>query len=410
MSKTNISSSLRSGFAYQNYWGLRFCGEWLAHPEQYQWIQFETCPDETAPNKFYLDDIVCLDRDDMYHLYQVKQRQNSSNQWKWDDFLNKGQRGGPSLLSKWAGSLLTRLNKTKCAYFITNGQADQEIDKYLSAGFLDLTQIKSESPDLYTRIIKEVGDESKAASILRIFQFRFDQENLSGDELEIAIRRYFYNQLNATASGVTNLYHEIDKACLASVTRPLDIDQIRKWCEFDVPKPLEESFDVPSDFEFFDETTHQTVLTDLKNPEGGIKVFFGKPGVGKSVYLSKLDRELADYGLLSIKHHYHISPVDANPQERLNTDRIIEAIKAQCKIHRRELGDLGNKDSHNIPIRDYISTIAGATRADGKPLVIIVDGLDHALRYGDKSELASFLKEVCVPQSGGEHFDSVGGK
>ena len=79
MSQTNRTSSIRSGFAYQNFWGLRLCGEWLIAPEKYKWIQFETCPDEEDSSKFYLDDIVCLDADDFYHFYQTKHKQDTTN-------------------------------------------------------------------------------------------------------------------------------------------------------------------------------------------------------------------------------------------------------------------------------------------------------------------------------------------
>lgn len=406
MSKTstithiNRTSSIRSGFVYQNFWGLRLCGEWLLNPNKYKWIKFETCPDEDDPSKFYLDDIVCLDSRDFYHFYQVKHRQNPKNKWTWDTLLNASTSGGTSLIKKWSGSLATRLDKTKEAFFITNGEADDDVAKYISAELVDVKKIQIDIPDLYARIVVEVGDEKYVEQIFQLLHFKFNQENLSEDELEAAIRNDFYGKLYATESGVTNLYHEIDKECRQQNTRQLDIESLRKWCEFDQPRPLEEQFDIPDDFEFFDDRTHKSILSDLQKPEGGVKVFFGKPGVGKSVYLSKLDEELIGKKLISIKHHYHISPEDYSPQERLNTERVIEAIKSQLKSNKEELGDLANKNSKNIPVGEFIATIGKKLNTDGKALVIIVDGLDHVLRYGEKEELESFLKEICVPQVG----------
>ena len=44
--KRNITSSLRSGFDYQDLWTLKLCGEWLLNPQEYKWIQIEANPTE----------------------------------------------------------------------------------------------------------------------------------------------------------------------------------------------------------------------------------------------------------------------------------------------------------------------------------------------------------------------------
>ena len=380
---------------------MKLCGHWLVNPDKYKWIQFETCPDEENQNKFYLDDIVCLDSKDSYCFYQIKYRQNPLDVWTWDDFLIPRHPRGKSLFNKWVNiSLRPHITKTKEAIFISNAQASEEVEKYIDGEILNIQKIKVKDITLYNRIINEIGNKQKIDRIFKIFHFRFNQKNLTDDELERSLRKYFYNNLNATKSGFTNLIHEIKKECRKQNTSQLKIEMLRSWCEFDSPRSLEEHFDIPSDFEFFDNRTHQSILSDLQKPEGGIKVVFGKPGVGKSVYLSKLDKELNEKRIISIKHHYHISPEDTNPQERLNTERVIEAIKSQLKFHKKELGVLANKNSKNIPIREFITTIAKKLGQAKKAFTIIVDGLDHVLRYGAKEELETFLKEICFPQSG----------
>lgn len=400
MPHINPTSAIRNGFAYQDFWALKLFCDWLKNPSLYKWIQFETLPDEDNEGKFYLDDIVCLDSDDLYHFYQTKQRQDPLNEWTWDDLLKPVRTGGTSFLNKWASSLTPRFDKTKIAFFITNGKASLGISKYVVDEQINIEQIKKEDAELYSLISKEIGSEEAISQFFELFRFRFETEGLPGDELENKIRKEFYEDLNATSSGVTNLYHEIGKESRLRETRQLDIDTIRKWCEFDIPRPLEEEFNIPEDFEFFDNTTHGSILSDLKKVDGGIKIIYGKPGVGKSVYLSKLDKELTDAGVISIKHHYHISPEDFNPQERLNAERVIEAIKSQLKTHRDELGDLANKNSKDIPLNEFISTIAKNLKGKDKSFVVIIDGLDHVLRYASKEELESFLKEICYPQPG----------
>jgi len=119
MPHTNPTSSIRSGFDYQNLWSLRLCGEWLADPERYKWIQFETCPDEDNPNRFYLDDIVCLDSENFLFFYQAKHRQDPTNRWTWEDLLTTERPIGTSIAKKWGSSLLPRIDKCKSAYFVT---------------------------------------------------------------------------------------------------------------------------------------------------------------------------------------------------------------------------------------------------------------------------------------------------
>ncbi len=247
-------------------------------------------------------------------------------------------------------------------------------------------------------MLAEIGSEEEVAQILDKIHFVFRAESLA--DFESRVQRSFYERLSTTEAGVRNLYYEIAKECRQRNPRRLDVETLRKWCQFDIPRPLEEYFEIPADFEFFDKGTHDLLLSKLQEREGGVKVIFGKPGVGKSVYLSELDSELRSNGVICVKHHYHISPQDPNPQDRLNTERVIEALKAQIKSHRDELGDLANRDSGQIPISEFIKTLTGSLRNKDKPLVIIIDGLDHVMRYGEKEDLERFLKATCLPQPG----------
>lgn len=398
MQHTNPTSPIRSGFDYQNYWSLDICGKWLADPKRYEWIQFETCPDEDNPNRFYLDDIVCLTSNGLFHFYQAKHRQDPENRWTWDDLLTTKLVHGKSIVKKWTDSLLPRIDKCETAYFVTDGLHSDEIAQYLNGELVDILKIKSQAPTLYANLVKEIGSEENVVAVIGKLHFVFRQESLS--DFEKRTRRFFYENLSATESGVTNLYYEIAKECRQRHPRRLAIDTLRKWCQFDTPRPLEEQFEIPADFEFFDSKTHQLLLDKFQKPEGGIEVIYGKPGAGKSVYLSKLDDELRACGVISVKHHYHISPQDPNPQDRLNADRVIEALKSQLKSHKEELGELANRDSGQIPISEFIKTVAASLNRKGKALVVIIDGLDHVLRYGDKQDLERFLKATCVPQPG----------
>jgi hypothetical protein len=404
MSKNrNITSPLRSGFDYQDLWTLKLIGEWLLNPDEYKWIQIEANPTET---QFFLDDIILLDANDKYYLYQAKFKADEQYQWNWDDFLKnrKGKNDNilPSLLNKWATSFTILGNENiKEAALVTNGWFSKEIKKYLSNEKIDIKKLKKEDFNLYKQIKNGIGNEKSVKEFFNKFKFIFENKNIDDIEKKI-IKEIFFNSLGATKHGVNNLLSEIRREARKQHTNELTIERLRKWCEFDNPRPLNENFEVPFDFQFFNEATHKGIFQDLQNANGGIKVIYGNPGTGKSVYLSKLSNILKEQEIVNIKHHYHINPSETNSFERLNSNRVIEAIKAQFKTHnyRKYLGDLANKNSRNIPLREFISSVAQNLLKDGKSFVIIIDGLDHVIRESDDKELKNFLKEIFYPQKG----------
>jgi len=399
----NIASPIRSGFDYQDIWTLKLIGEWLLNPDKYKWIQVEANPTET---QFFLDDIILLDADDKYYLYQAKFKVDEQYQWNWDDFLKnrKGKNDSnlPSLLNKWATSFADLGNENiKEAALVTNGWFSEEIQKYLSNQKIDIKKLKEEDFKLYKKIENEIGNEKSVKEFFNKFKFIFENKNIDDIKKKI-IEEIFFNSLSATVHGVNNLLLEIKREARKQHTNKLTIEQLREWCEFDNPRPLNENFEVPSDFQFFNKAVHRDIFQDLQDTNGGIKVVYGKPGTGKSVYLSELSKILITQNIVTIKHHYHIDPSDTNSFERLNSHRIIEAIKAQFKSpnYKKYLGDLANKNSREIPLREFISSVVQNLLKDEKSFVIIIDGLDHVIRESNVKELKNFLKEIFYPQKG----------
>ncbi len=401
--KRNITSPLRSGFDYQDLWTLKLCGEWLLNPQKYKWIQIEANPTE---KNFFLDDIVLLDKSNQYHFFQVKFKSDNNYQWTWDGLLKsrKSKRDNsplPSLLKKWVDSVKNVGSKNvKSASLVTNGDFSEEIKKYLSGNLINIEELKKDTA-LYKKIKDEFENEKQLTDFFSTFKFIYENRSIDEIEKEI-VEDIFYGELRATQSGVNNLLLAIKKEARKSSTIQLKIEQIKKWCEFDNPQPLNESFEIPDDFQFFDEAIHRSILEDLKKPNGGIKIIHGKPGTGKSVYLSQLSKILEEQKIVTIKHHYHINPSENNIFERLNATRVIEAIKAQFKNsnYRQYIGDLENKNSKEISLKDFISKVAQNLSKAGKSFVLIIDGLDHVVREKDVSELKAFLDEIFYPQEG----------
>lgn len=400
--RKNITSPIRSGFDYQDFWALKLCGEWLLNPGKFKWMQIEANP--TEDQAFYLDDIVLLDNQNLYHLHQAKFKTDNQYQWDWDDFLKKrkGKNGElPSLFRKWAISFrnVGEENIGKVA-LVTNGNVSNDLKEHLTNQRIDIYKIKTANPDLYELIKNEIGDDEFIETFCSKFEIIF--QNLNINHVENEIEEFFNDKLNVTKAGFDSLYRTLKRKAREPYTIKLTLDQIKEWCEFDNPRPLNEKFEVPSDFQFFDEATHENIIQDLQNPDGGMKVIYGKPGTGKSVYLSWLAEDLKEKNVVIIKHHYHINPADNSSFERLNTERIIEAIKAQFKSrdYKEYLGELANKNSREIPLRDFITSVAKNLFKDSKNFVIIIDGLDHVVRERGVCKLKDFLDEVFYPQKG----------
>ena len=398
--KKNSTSYLRWGFDYQDLWVLRLCSEWLLNPSLYKWVKIESSPVDWS---FFLDDVLLLGENNKYHFFQAKFKADSNFMWSWGDLLEKrkSRKEGkflPSLLNKWSNSIKNvGVENINQASFVTNGDLSDDIKKYLSENLIDISKLKTNT-DLYERIKLEFESEDDLLDFFNVFYFI--SENNEKSLIEDNIRTVYYEDLLATKSWVDSLLLFLKWEAEKEYTKQITIDKIKEQCEFDILEPLNESFEVPNDFQFFDKNSHKNLLEDLKNCKWWLKVISGKPWVGKSVYLSQLSKVLKDLDIVIIKHHYHINPSDSNINDRVNSERVIKAIKAQFKQSKYKwyLGDLSNKNLWNIVLKDFIKKVSNSLLAEKKSLVLIIDGLDHVVREKDINELKVFLDEIFYPQ------------
>ena len=401
MTHINPTSSLKKGFKFQDLWVMKFCAEWLQNPFLFKEIKLETYPDEVE-NRFYFDDITIIDNRSQYQLFQLKHKEHPDKDfWDWVDFL-KGDDAKESLFVKWSKrSLSLNLLKGKIskAAFITNGMPSAAIQPYLlSNGKISIAQLKADNVELYQQIETQIGGAVEVEYFFQLLEFRFGELGIL--DFEESLKSIYCNLLKATNQGFLSLLKAIQDEGTLRYPQPIDLQRVKEWCEWDEPRPLKQDFFIPPDFILFNEELHDGIIKSFKNTEGGIKVVVGKPGIGKSTYLSNLYQALKKQKIICIRHHFHISPDEDNPFERLDTERVYEALKYQFKQLGSLQGTLEYKQSSGIFLKDFIDTVAQELAQQNKALVIILDGIDHPEREGFRSQLEEQLKEIIRPQKG----------
>jgi hypothetical protein len=399
--RINPNSAIRSGYTFEDFFALKLFYDWLKEPNLYKTVRIQYIPDELDTNKFYLDDIVAVDKNDFYHCYQLKHKQNpSTDAWTFESFLEKGKKR-EALIEKWISSHSLIPKGRGLGYFVTNGLADNKIGLCLTGTKLDVKKIETSFPEFYKQLLDFSSNANELSSFLNTFSFCFNYPDK--EEFERNLRSAYYNDLKVTKAGFDNLLLSIYREGSEKNPTEFTIDGIKKILEWYNPRPLKQNFEVPQDFELYDNKKHGDLLKELSKASGGIKVIVGKPGVGKSTYLSNLHTFLTESKkTLSIRHHYHLNPKDSSYYERLNAIRAIEALKAEFrKLSDDVLGDFANHNLRHTPLNEIINRVAQYHYSLGKAFVLIIDGLDHVIRERkSEKELLSFLDEILVPQNG----------
>jgi very-short-patch-repair endonuclease len=395
MIRKNPNSSIRSGYKFEDLQVLRLCTEWLADPDKFKRIEIQYLPEGISGNGFAMDDIVVELNSGEYIFYQLKYKQNpETDLWTFGHLIEKG-------LSKWVSSY-AKLNPfmgKKCM-MLTNGACSVDVGECLNSSLLSFSAIRSRFPDEYDAILKECGDEKLLEDFFANFTFHFNEKNK--DFLEEDLRDRLSTDLKVTKAGIDSLLLFIADQGSEKYPKSISLSEIRKYLSWDNPRSLNQRFEIPADFEFYNLKSHEELLNDLDSSDGGIRVIIGKPGAGKSTYLSKLYEILVTKGTPVVRHHYHLNPKDSSSRERLNFQRVKEAMRAEFKKEKKEvLGELASMNTEHVELRQFIGKIAAHYHRLNRTFVLVVDGLDHVIREGkDEEALREFLDEILYPHKG----------
>ncbi len=404
---------IRQGFEYQDACAAHLFVNWLKHPDYYRWAKLE------ADEFDFLDDIAILDINKNLWLKQIKFSCHSeapNDEWTWEYLFKqaKGKKGlKSSLFMKWFSSWLNARNNRAYsnvfAELITNRKAGKDIidsTEFCKDGrgrYVNFSKFKKSHKQHFEKALQQIhpSSENDLKSFFSNFKLLFDEPEL--ETIWSAAERIF-SGLGGLQDDWKSLKDNIrtwaTKRNQPSPTGKITIEDLRNSAGWIRLRSFNEKFHIPDDFVLFDDRVLQNTISNVKKISGGVQIFWGSPGAGKSTYLSYLNNKLAEQRFCVLKHHYYIGLNDPDFSERLKSERTKEAFKSEIlrKFH-GELGELSSKNPKITTLREYLQILSSYFTTHKKTLTLIIDGLDHVTTYSDKKELKEFLEEIfpCPP-------------
>ena len=386
----------RAGDDYQDLWGAQILVEFLENPEKYQWIKFE------AHEFKHLDDIVALTADNKFVLRQIKftvdpEREDLTVNWDWLLNRKEGVRT-KSLLQKWASSVRNHIidGTLSEAILLTNRKPSDEIKPLFSGNYIDFSKI--EDAEIRERVIEQIGTEDEAAEFFKNFQFSL--ANPSYEVLESHLKDRFF-KLNGSELGWLSLLNNIrlwvKHKDIPDDTRLINLHTVRAASRWGILKELPQRFEIPDDFVLASDAFHDDLFESIKDKKFKNCGIFGRPGVGKSTYLSYLVEKLKEANIPTIRHHYWLSTDDSSG-DRTKHDRVGLSLMQQINSHHPDsIKDIGSFNPSIDELRDWITEAAQYFEKENKPIVVIIDGLDHVWREARSAVELSNLFNTILP-------------
>lgn len=409
LSQYTPSGIRRAGDDYQDVEALDVLVEWLEHPDRFRWVRVEDEDNER------LDDVTAQRSDGVRRVRQIKfsgHPDEDDDAWSWESLLEErlgrrnkdgAQRTLPSLLKKWADSLrsITRDGAIVDAAVSTNRRAAPDLQASLSPdATVDFDAIAE--ADVRAEVIRQVGSEAEARTFFAGFRFELDRPSL--DTREEGTRRRFL-ALGGTEHGWRNLQHEVRRWVRLRHEPPPDgaitLAEVRRAAMWHRLQALPQGYLVPGDYVLPSREFHEEMLHDLLGLSSGCRVLADSPGVGKSTYVSVLYRELRKRQAPVIRHHYFLSLGDRNPH-RLEHERAAESLMHDlARDHAPALGALARENPSPSDLGRWIEACGTFYAAQGKALIILVDGLDHVWRERRSIEELRKLLDLLLPTPSG---------
>ena len=386
------TATRRSGDDYQDLVAAKTMLNLLKNPSRYQWIKLE------AREAGKLDDVVALRVDGAMEATQVKFSTDvlrAGDPLTWKNLLSLGNQGkSPPLIKEWWDSVVAldkEYGTTEPRLFSNRKAGD---DLFLTAtGRIDVAKT---STDVFEQIRARLGDY--AGDFVERFCFEVNEQGLT--DLEVRLQREFQS-LGLPEANWLAFINAIRSWIRCENLPPngeIRITDLRQACGWTQLSQLNQDMEVPADYVLADKDCHRDVLQRVMDGNEPVIVLTAGPGIGKSTYLSYLVDSLRGSDCPVVRHHYSLGP-GRDRLERAEFHRIAESLMADLQNELQAY--LASSDTQNPnpakDLRNWLEEIGEGLSAEGKHLVVVVDGLDHVWRATDSRNELTKLFDHLLP-------------
>ncbi|WP_299494866.1 ATP-binding protein [uncultured Shewanella sp.] len=378
------SAIIYTGYDYQTLQGVKLLAEWLHGPTQYVRVAFEADIDSNETPEG-IDDVVCERPNGIKDFWQVKftpspEKDENCLMWDWLLKISGKTARSRSILKKLYDAIVAvPAEKLGDVVLLTNKRPDRSMESCLRGSKVDFNQVDE---DTQCEIISQLGSHEAATFLFS----KLAVQHSDGDYLTIkrSVRAELLKFSDDT--GVERLVARAREWAMFQNNPPesgwIYLHHVREILSPKRPEPIPEIFSVPEDYCLPNSDFHRGLLTKLNHSNGEVITLTGKPGVGKSTYLSFLCQELEDLEVPLIRHHYFLSLGDTT-EDRLSPRIVAESLLHQINSFHKE-----SNASTSLPenLRDALLTCANYYKGKGKPFVVLIDGLDHVWRDNAKNK------------------------
>lgn len=383
----------RVGFAYQDLVAAETLLDFYRYPQKYQWVQVEA----SDPSFRAVDDVVACRADGRFELTQVKfavDPDNPTTALDWNWLLAKKPKG-KSLLQNWAEPVTAHVDAGTLAIAClkTDRKPDADFAKALKGSRVSYSEI----PALVRkRIVTQLGSVAVAQKFFANFHFVHSQPVL--EDLDAIL----WSRISSDTDGAGwALFQKQLQLWATQKNWPHPDGRVRhvhlqQAFSTERAKPLPQGFKVPADYRIPDVDFAKEFSAHIQNGDG-VTVLWAPPGRGKSTFLSHIKFVLDTQKVVCIRHHYFLS-LDDRSEGRFHVQAIARSLESQ--LEEAIQGFTAGRQS----LGETIERAAQKVVAEGKRLVIIIDGLDHVWREGRDREHAEELFNALIPVVPGTHL------
>lgn len=378
---------LRAGFQYQDLVAIEILINFYRQRDLYAWVQLEA-----EDQKFQsIEDVVACRPDGLYELTQVKFTADPdapANHLSWKWLTANGGTRRKSLLQKWGPTTLHHkaAGTLAKAALKTDRVPDAEFVKCLKGTKVDYTLLSAKDKAI---VEKQLGSSEDAKSFFESFEFVHSLPVI--DDLEEKLWSRIASDTDSDG------WYQFRAQVQRWSTRKGQPDpdgkikyiHLRQAFSVERSKPLPQGFLVPPTYSVPDEDFDRGFFEEITGSEG-LTVLWGPPGRGKSTYLSHCLESIDQKNAVCMRHHYFLSLEDRS-EGRFHYHAIVQSLKHQLEKAIPDLKEMCNG------LSELLEIAAHRLQAEGRLLIVVIDGLDHVWRDHRDHEDMEMLFNALLP-------------